>query len=128
MKLVVFLLFTTATLFAATTARPDSIPSIPLSYQTNKYAYIYATVIKVKMVNHGEENWTRFTVSPIGTYQTFKQDITFCLDEREKLDFTNHDLTVFIYDRVMHRRGCYDLLRIDVIQKARTAGTHGSQQ
>jgi hypothetical protein len=124
MKLFSFLLLA-VTSFAATTARPaDSISIFPSGYQTNKYQYTYAQVLTAMPVYHNDETWTRFVVSPVGTYQTFKETLTFCQDVRQNLDFTNHDLTVFIYERAMHTRGCFDLLRIDVIQKARIAGKH----
>jgi hypothetical protein len=124
MKLIA-LLFFSATVFAAVppvvNLNADSIAVIA-GYKHNPYQYIYGVAQSVQIIPHRGELWTQFTISPIGTYQTYKETITFCQDTREKLNFTNHESAVFIYERAMHTRGCFDLLRIDVIQKARTAG------
>ena len=62
---------------------------------------------------------------PVQTYPMFSQYVTFCGNQGDKLDLSGSEPVVLVYSRIMHRRDCYDLLRVDVVQKARRAGLGG---
>ena len=99
----------------------DSIPDVA-GYKDNPYTYRYGNVQQVTIFKRGDREFTNFLFKPAGTYLLYSESITLCGNQNEKLDFNNTDLIVIVHSRLMHHRDCYDLLRIDVIQKARTAG------
>lgn len=94
-------------------------------YQDNPYQYPYGNVVNIKMFRRGEQQFTNVEIKPVQTYPMFSQYVTFCDNQEDKLDLTTSEPVVLVYSRVMHRRDCYDLLRVDVVQKARRAGLSG---
>jgi hypothetical protein len=107
----------------------SSAPKKPKSavayYQDNPYQYLYGNVVNISMFRRGDQQFTNVEVKPVQTYPMFSQYVTFCDDQEDKLDLTTSEPVVLVYSRVMHRRDCYDLLRVDVVQKARRAGLSG---
>jgi hypothetical protein len=107
----------------------SSAPKKPKSavayYQDNPYQYLYGNVVNIKMFRRGDQQFTNVEIKPVQTYPMFSQYVTFCDNQEDKLDLTTSEAVVLVYSRVMHRRDCYDLLRVDVVQKARRAGLSG---
>jgi hypothetical protein len=101
---------------------PDQIPP---AYQDNPYQYLYGIVVKAEVFRLGDQLFTNLEVKPVQTYLVFSQSVTFCGNQEGKLDFAASQAVVMVYSRVMHRRGCFDLLRIDVVEKARRVGASG---
>lgn len=99
----------------------DSIPGVA-GYHDNPYTYRYGNVQSVTIFKRGDREFTNLLFKPVGTYLFFNESITLCGNQNEKLDFNTNDTIVIVHSKLMHRRDCYDLLRIDVVQKARTAG------
>jgi hypothetical protein len=91
-------------------------------YQDNPYQYLYGNVVNIRMFRRGDQQFTNVEVKPVQTYPMFSQYVTFCDSQEDKLDLTTSEPVVLVYSRVMHRRDCYDLLRVDIVQKARRAG------
>jgi hypothetical protein len=98
---------------------------IPPAYQDNPYQYLYGIVVKAEVFRLGDQLFTNLEVKPVQTYLVFSQSVTFCGNQEGKLDFATSQTVVMVYSRVMHRRGCFDLLRIDVVEKARRVGASG---
>lgn len=98
-----------------------SKPPFPV-YQDNPYQYLYGNVVRAKMFRRGDQTYTNVEVKPVQTYPMFSQFVTFCDDQEDKLDFSTSEQVVLVYSRVMHRRDCFDLSRVDVVQKARQVG------
>jgi hypothetical protein len=94
-------------------------------YQDNPYQYLYGNVVNISMFRRGDQQFTNVEIKPVQTYPMFSQYVTFCDSQEDKLDLTTSEPVVLVYSRVMHRRDCYDLLRVDVVQKARRAGLSG---
>jgi hypothetical protein len=96
---------------------------LPLGYRENPYQYRYGRATSVHLIQLGDGKGTRMGFSPVGTYMLFPDEtFTFCGDQSELLDFGPSDLVVLVFSRRMHRPQCYDLLRIDVIDKHHSAG------
>lgn len=119
------LVFSVTLLAGTPTAKPqvaaDTIPAIA-GYKQNPYQYRYGNVQDAKIFQYHGHYLTNLMFKPAGTYLLFSESITFCGNQGTKLDFTKNDIVVLIYSRVMHRTDCYDLLRIDIVEKARAAG------
>ncbi len=94
-------------------------------YQDNPYQYLYGNVVRATLFRRGDQQFTNVEVKPVQTYPMFSQYVTFCDNQEDKLDLTTSEPVVLVYSRIMHRRDCYDLLRVDVVQKARRAGLSG---
>jgi hypothetical protein len=94
-------------------------------YQDNPYQYLYGNVVNAKLFRRGDQQFTNVEVKPVQTYPMFSQFVTFCDNQEDKLDLTTSEPVVLVYSRVMHRRDCFDLLRVDVVEKARHAGLSG---
>ena len=94
-------------------------------YQDNPYQYLYGNVVNATLFRRGNQQFTNVEVKPVQTFPMFSQYVTFCDNQEDKLDLTTSEPVVLVYSRVMHRRDCYDLLRVDVVQKARRAGLSG---
>ena len=94
-------------------------------YQDNPYQYLYGNVVNATLFRRGDQQFTNIEVKPVQTYPMFSQYVTFCDNQADKLDLTTSEPVVLVYSRIMHRRDCYDLLRVDVVQKARRAGLSG---
>jgi hypothetical protein len=95
---------------------------LPRGYQDNIWEYHYGRVMDVDFPTENGKPITNFTFAPIGTYAMFTEQIPLCGDHKKLLDFTRADIVVIIMSKRMTRRYCHDLLRIDVISGARTAG------
>ena len=106
------------------TAPKKSKPTIAY-YQDNPYQYLYGNVVNAKIFRSGDQLFTNVEVKPVQTYPMFSQFVTFCDNQEEKLDLTTSEPVVLVYSRIMHRRDCFDLLRVDVVQKARQVGSSG---
>ncbi len=94
-------------------------------YQDNPYQYLYGNVVNAKTFRRGDQQFTNVEVKPVQTYPMFSQYVTFCDNQEDKLDLTTSEPVVLVYSRIMHRRDCFDLLRVDVVQKARQVGSSG---
>jgi hypothetical protein len=94
-------------------------------YLDNPYQYLYGNVVNARMFRRGDQQFTNVEVKPVQTYPMFSQYVTFCGNQEDKLDLTTSEPVVLVYSRIMHRRDCFDLLRVDVVQKARQAGSSG---
>jgi hypothetical protein len=94
-------------------------------YQDNPYQYLYGNVVRATLFRRGDQQFTNVEVKPVQTYPMFSQYVTFCENQEDKLDFTTSEPVVLVYSRIMHRRDCFDLLRVDVVQKARQVGLRG---
>lgn len=94
-------------------------------YQDNPYQYLYGNVVNARLFRRGDQQFTNVEVKPVQTYPMFSQFVTFCDNQEDKLDLTTSEPVVLVYSRIMHRRDCFDLLRVDVVQKARRAGLSG---
>lgn len=94
-------------------------------YQDNPYQYLYGNVVNARLFRHGDQQFTNVEVKPVETSPMFTQFVTFCGNQGDKLDLTTSEPVVLVYSRIMHRRDCFDLLRVDVVQKARQAGFGG---
>ena len=108
---------------SATVAK-KSKPTIAY-YQDNPYQYLYGNVVRATLFRHGDQQFTNVEVKPVQTYPMFSQYVTFCDNQEDKLDLTTSEPVVLVYSRIMHRRDCYDLLRVDVVQKAHQVGSGG---
>jgi hypothetical protein len=95
------------------------------AYQDNPYQYLYGNVVEAKVFRLGDRLFTNLEVKPVHTYLVFSQTVTFCGNQEDKLDFTTSVPVVLVYSRVMHRRDCFDLLRVDIVEKARRVGSSG---
>jgi len=94
-------------------------------YQDNPYQYLYGSVVNATLFRRGDQQFTNVQVKPVLTFPMFSQYVTFCDNQEDKLDLTTSEPVVLVYSRVMHRRDCYDLMRVDVVQKARRPGLSG---
>jgi len=94
-------------------------------YQDNPYQYLYGNVVNATLFRRGDQQFTNIEVKPVQTYPMFSQYVTFCDNQADKLDLTTSEPVVLVYSRIMHRRDCFDLLRVDVVQKARQVGSSG---
>ncbi|MBZ5627672.1 MAG: hypothetical protein LAO06_02275 [Acidobacteriia bacterium] len=108
----------------SSTVPKKSKPS-SLAYQDNPYQYLYGNVVRAQVFRHGGQLFTNVEVKPVQTYPMFSQFVTFCDNQEDKLDFTTSEPVVLVYSRIMHRQDCYELLRVDVVQKARQVGSSG---
>ena len=108
----------------SSTAAKTSNQLLP-AYQDNPYQYLYGIVVKAEVFRLGDQLFTNLEVKPVQTYLVFSQSVTFCGNQEDKLDATTSQPVVMVYSRVMHRRGCFDLLRVDVVEKARRVGSSG---
>lgn len=110
--------------FASQAVPPQPQASLPLGYTENPYQYRYGRATKVELVQLGGRGVnTRMKFSPVGTFMLFPDEtFTFCGDQSDLLGFGPSDLVVLTFSRRMHRPQCYDLLRIDVIDKHHSAG------
>jgi hypothetical protein len=106
---------------SSTTAKISN--QIVPAYQLNPYQYLYGIVVKADIIRLGDQLFTTLEVKPVQTYLVFSQSVTFCGRQEDKLDVTSSQPVVLIYSRFMHRRGCFDLLRVDVVEKARRLGS-----
>ena len=106
------------------TAPKKSKPAVAY-YQDNPYQYLYGNVVRSTLFRRGDQLFTNVEVKPVQTYPMFSQYVTFCENQEDKLDFTTSEPVVLVYSRIMHRRDCYDLLRVDVVQKAHQVGFGG---
>ena len=106
------------------TAPRKSKPSVAY-YQDNPYQYLYGNVVNATLFRRGDQQFTNVEVKPVQTYPMFSQYVTFCDNQEGKLDLATSAPVVLVYSRVMHRRDCFDLLRVDVVQKAHQAGFGG---
>ena len=104
---------------------PKKSKSTVAYYQDNPYQYLYGNVVNAKLFRRGDQQFTNVEVKPVQTYPMFSQFVTFCDNQEDKLDLTTSEPVVLVYSRIMHRRDCFDLLRVDVVQKARQAGLSG---
>ena len=102
----------------------QSKPTFP-AYQDNPYQYLYGTVVQAKVFRHGNQLLTNVEVKPVQTYPMFSQFVTFCDNQEDKLDLNTAEPVVLVYSRIMHRQDCFELLRVDVVQKARQVGSIG---
>jgi hypothetical protein len=91
-------------------------------YQDNPYQYLYGNVVNATLFRRGDQQFTNVEVKPVQTYPMFSQYVTFCDNQEGKLDLTTSAPVVLVYSRIMHRRDCFDLLRVDVVQKAYRVG------
>jgi hypothetical protein len=116
-------------LILAPTSESSTVPKKSKStvayYQDNPYQYLYGNVVNATLFRRGDQQFTNVEVKPVQTYPMFSQYVTFCDNQEDKLDLTTSEPVVLVYSRIMHRRDCYDLLRVDVVQKARRAGLSG---
>jgi hypothetical protein len=119
------LVLTLAPRSESATVAKKSEPAFPY-YQDNPYQYLYGNVVNAKFFRRGDQQFTNVEVKPVQTYPMFSQYVTFCDNQEDKLDLTTPEPVVLVYSRIMHRRDCYDLLRVDVVQKARQVGSSGS--
>ena len=94
-------------------------------YQDNPYQYLYGNVVRATLFRRGDQQFTNLEVKPVQTYPMFSQFVTFCGNQEDKLDVTGPEPVVLVYSRMMHRRDCYELLRVDVVEKARRWGAAG---
>jgi hypothetical protein len=92
-------------------------------YQDNPYQYLYGNVVNATQFRRGDQQFTNVEVKPVQTYPMFSQYVTFCGNQGDKLDFATSEPVVLVYSRTMHRRDCFDLVRVDVVQKARQVGS-----
>jgi hypothetical protein len=106
------------------TAPKKSKPTIA-HYQDNPYQYLYGNVVNATLFRRGDQQFTNVEVKPVQTHPMFSQFVTFCDNQEDKLDLTTSEPVVLVYSRIMHRRDCFDLLRVDVVEKARHAGLSG---
>jgi hypothetical protein len=107
------------------TAPKKSKPTVAAYYQDNPYQYLYGNVVNAKLFRRGDQQFTNVEVKPVQTFPMFSQFVTFCDNQADKLDLTTSEPVVLVYSRIMHRRECFDLLRVDVVQKARQVGLGG---
>lgn len=107
------------------TASKKSKGTFDAYYQDNPYQYLYGNVVNAKTFRRGDQQFTNVEVKPVQTYAMFSQFVTFCDNQEDKLDLTTSEPVVLVYSRTMHRRDCFDLLRVDVVQKARQVGSIG---
>ncbi|MBZ5569312.1 MAG: hypothetical protein LAN64_15855 [Acidobacteriia bacterium] len=108
----------------SSTVAKKSGPAFP-AYQDNPYQYLYGNVVRALVFRHGDKLFTNVEVKPVQTYPMFSQFVTFCDNQEDKLDLTTSEPVVLVYSRIMHRQDCFDLSRVDVVQKARQAGSNG---
>jgi hypothetical protein len=106
------------------TAPKKSKPTVSY-YQDNPYQYLYGNVVNATLFRRGDQQFTNVEVKPVQTFPMFSQFVTFCDNQEDKLDLSTSEPVVLVYSRIMHRRDCYDLLRVDVVQKARQVGLGG---
>jgi hypothetical protein len=118
--LAIFVLIMSASSMCSTGARTSN--EILPAYQDNPYQYLYGITVKARVFRLGDQLFTNLEVKPVQTYLVFSQSVTFCGDQEDKLDLSTSQPVVLVYSRVMHRRGCFDLLRVDVVEKARRVG------
>src|ERR1051326_4673854 len=85
------------------------------AYKINPYQYLYGNVVKATVVRSGRQSFTTVEVKPVRTYLMFSQDVIFCGDQRDKFDATALSPVVLVYSRVMHNRGCFELVLVDVV-------------
>lgn len=128
-RVVVALGLAVLVMILAPSSESSSAPKKPKSgvayYQDNPYQYLYGNVVNTKLFRRGDQQFTNVEIKPVQTYPRFSQYVTFCDNQEDKLDLATSEPVVLVYSRVMHRRDCYDLLRVDVVQKARRAGLSG---
>lgn len=119
-----FVLFLALSPIAADTIiRPSETFHYPSGYTRNPFIYLYGNVTDAIQQKAGDTIVTELDVKPVGTYLTFPGNrISFCGDVSNSLDFGKDSVVVIIYRRQEGHLGCHDLLRIDVIEKARIAG------
>ena len=82
-------------------------------------------MVRTTLFRHGTQVFTNLEVKPVQTYPMFSQYVTFCDNQEDKLDAASGDPVVLVYSRTMHRRDCFDLLRVDVVEKARRQRSGG---
>jgi hypothetical protein len=121
--LAAFALFLTSSSESSTA--PKKTKSALAYYQDNPYQYLYGNVVNTKVIRRGDQEFTNVEVKPVQTYPMFSQFVTFCDNQEDKLDLTTSEPVVLVYSRVMHRRDCFDLLRVDVVLKAQQVGLGG---
>jgi hypothetical protein len=105
----------------SSTASRNSKPTFA-PYQDNPYQYLYGNVINAKVFRHEGQPLTNVEFKPVQTYPMFSQFVTFCGNQEDKFDFAASEPVVLVYSRIMHRRDCFDLLRVDVVQGVRQVG------
>lgn len=122
MKIPLFLvlLLLAVSSVANPTSGHNSLGVVP--YQDNPLEYRYGRVTKVDFPEQNGFVITNLAFQPVGTYATFTEQVPLCGDQRSLLDFTTGDVVLITMSKRMTRRYCHDLLRIDVITGARTAG------
>jgi hypothetical protein len=108
--------------FADSTQPRILASGVPQGYQDNPYEYRFGRITDVAFPLQNGKIITNFRFSPVGTYEMFTEQIPLCGDQRKLLDFGPSDVVVVTMTRRMTRRYCHELLRIDVILDARTAG------
>jgi hypothetical protein len=123
----VFLLWLVLTILLVPMAVDAALKSgrnepLPLRYQDNPLEYRYGRVTGVALPQQNGQTITNFTFSPVGTFLLYSESVAVCGDQRAKLDFGSGDLVVIVMSKKLTRRYCHELLRIDVIEKARAAG------
>jgi hypothetical protein len=104
---------------------PKKSKSTIAYYQDNPYQYLYGNVVNAKLFRRGDQQFTNVEVKPVQTFPMFSQFVTFCDNQEDKLNLTTSEPVVLVYSRIMHRRDCFDLLRVDVVQQARQVGSSG---
>lgn len=110
--------------FASQAAPPQQPAGLPLGYTENPYQYRYGSATKVELVQAGDQLNTRMKFSPVGTFMLFPDEtLTFCGNQSAMLGFGPSNLIVLTFSRRMHRPQCYDLLRIDVVDRHHSAGS-----
>ena len=119
-----FAIFIVGIPLAVATVFPPGKQAEPLTvrYQDNPLEYRYGRVTGVALPQQNGQTITNFTFSPVGTFLLYSESVAVCGDQRAKLDFGSGDLVVIVMSKRLTRRYCHELLRIDVVEKARIAG------
>ena len=125
-RVVLILSLALLVLIPATRSESSVVPKkskvTAASYQDNPYQYLYGNVVNATLFRDGDQLFTNVQIKPVHTYPMFSQSVTFCDNQEAKLDLATTDPVVLVYSRTMHRRDCYELLRVDVVQQAHQVG------
>lgn len=87
-----------------------------LMYQDNPNTYLMGLVTNVAVHETDGQMYTTVRIRPTNTYGLYYDEPTFCGNEFRMVTETK-GVVIFTYSKLMHRRWCYDLYRVDKVEE-----------